>query len=73
MEWTAEELALWKPDDEAKCDEWKAARVTMWNEGKPEKAPLKEKSAWMRLNATATAAPLLLHAFCGGGDGVRSE
>ena len=48
-EWTAEELALWKADDEAKCDEWKAARVKMWEDGKlKEKYPtMEELNAWM--------------------------
>jgi peptidyl-prolyl isomerase F (cyclophilin D) len=71
MEWTAEELALWKPDDEAKCDEWKAARVTMWNEGKPEKAPLKEKyptreelDAWLTKQCTGTRDKTLALRTC---------
>jgi peptidyl-prolyl isomerase F (cyclophilin D) len=66
MGWTEEELALWLPDDEAKCDEWKNARIKMWEDGKlkekyPERADL---DAWMDKQCAGTKDKTLALRTC---------
>jgi peptidyl-prolyl isomerase F (cyclophilin D) len=65
-EWTAEELALWKPEDEAKCEEWKQARIKMWDDGKlKEKYPTREElDAWVDKQCAGTKNKTLAIRTC---------
>ena len=49
VEWTEEQLALWTPADEAKCNDWRDSRVKMWEDGKlRDKHPTRDGfDAWL--------------------------
>jgi len=62
VEWTEEQLALWTPADEAKCNDWRDSRVKMWEDGKlRDKHPTRDGfDAWLAKQCLSTKNKTLI-------------